>query len=113
MLRPVVFLCLLATAAAAQQIAPGKPAKIWNLTSSVVIELRLAPAGGPFGRNLTLDDDDREIGLDERLTLRDQKPGVYDARIALKDGRTCAATGLKIEPGAIVSLEDKDLDCAK
>ena len=116
MLRPVVVLCLLATTAAAQQqAAPGKPAKIWNLTSSVVVELRLAPVGGQnFGRNLTLDDDDREIGLDERLALRDQAPGAYDARIVLKDGRRCAAAGLKIEPGAIVSIEEKDLrDCAK
>jgi hypothetical protein len=110
----VVLLSLFATAAYAQD-APPKPPKIWNLTASVVVDLRLAPAGGAaFGRNLALDDDDHDIGLDERLKLRDQAPGLYDARIVLKDGRTCKAKGLKIEPGAIVSLEEKDLrDCAK
>ena len=107
---------LLATAVLLAASATGfaqtavKPAKIWNLTSSAIVDLRLAPGGtDKFGRNLTLDDKDKAIDADERLALRDVKPGVYDARVKLKIGRACVVSGLKIEPGAIASIEEKDL----
>ena len=92
----------------------AKPPKIWNLTSSAIVDLRLAPAGtDKFGRNLTLDDKDQAIDADERLTLRDVNPGVYDARVKLKNGRACLVAALKIEYGAIASIEEKDLSaCA-
>jgi len=90
--------------------ADVKPMKIWNLTASTIVDLRLAPSGSnKFGRNLTLDDKDKEIEIDERLTLRNIDPGLYDAQIKLKNGRKCALAGLKLDVGAIVSIEEKDL----
>ena len=92
----------------------AKPTKIWNLTASAIVDLRLAPGGtDKFGRNLALDDKDKAIDADERLTLHDVKAGVYDARVKLKNGRACVVSGLRIEPGAIASIEEKDLSaCA-
>ena len=90
--------------------ADVKPMKIWNLTASTIVDLRLAPSGSnKFGRNLTLDDKDKEIDVDERLTLRNVDPGLYDARVKLKNGRKCTLAGLKLEVGSIVSIEEKDL----
>lgn len=89
---------------------PPKPIKIWNLTASTITDFRLAPAGSPkFGRNLALDDKDKEIDVDERLTLRDIAPGTYDARLQLRNGRECRVVGLRLEAGEIASVEEKDL----
>jgi hypothetical protein len=92
-----------------------KPIRIWNLTASIVTDFRLAKAGAKeFGPNLTLQDEDRTIEVDERLKLPDLAPGLYDARLTLKDGRTCRLDALKIDAGAIVSIEEKDLTaCAR
>lgn len=88
----------------------ASPMKIWNLTSSAILDFRLAPTGSnKFGRNLALDDKDKEIDIDERLTLHDINSGVYDARIQLKGGRKCTVLDLKLETGTIASIEEKDL----
>ena len=95
--------------------ASAKPIRIWNLTASIITDFRLAKAGGKdFGPNLTLEDSDKTIEVDERLKLPKLEPGVYDARLILKDGRTCQLKTLAIEAGAIVSLDEKELrDCAR
>ena len=92
-----------------------KPIRIWNLTASTVTDFRLAQAGSPqFGPNLTLEDPDQTIDPDERLKLPNLAPGTYDAKVTLKDGRTCHLAALKIDAGAIVRIDEKDLrDCAK
>jgi hypothetical protein len=102
-----------ATGAAAES-AP-KPIRIWNLTAGVITDFRLARAGGKdFGPNLTLEDHDKTIEVDERLKLPKLEPGVYDAKLTLKDGRTCQLEALRIEASAIVSIDEKDLrNCAK
>jgi hypothetical protein len=102
-------------ASASAETAPDKPIRIWNLTASVVTDLRLAPAGGKaFGGNLVLEDADKSIDVDERLKLPKLAPGVYEGKISLKDGRKCRLGALKIDAGAIVSIEEKDLrDCSK
>lgn len=110
-------LAALSSASAAQsdpKFEP-KPIRIWNLTASVVTDFRLAQAGSPqFGPNLTLEDPDQTIDPDERLKLPNLAPGTYDARVTLKDGRTCGIAALKIDAGAIVRIDEKDLrDCAK
>ncbi|MBB4198393.1 hypothetical protein CCR94_22435 [Rhodoblastus sphagnicola] len=111
----VGFGALCGASGASAETASGKPIRIWNLTASVVTDFRLAKAGGKdFGRNLTLEDDDKTIEVDERLKLPKLEPGVYDARLTLKDGRSCRLEALKIDAGAIVGIEEKDLrDCAK
>ncbi len=95
--------------------AAEKPTRFWNLTSSTVNELRLAPAGTQeFGENQCLNDKDKEVDHDERLKLTGVATGVYDARIGFPDGRVCTAKNLSIEAGQIFSVEDKDLvDCSK
>lgn len=92
-----------------------KPIRIWNLTASAITDFRLAKAGtNDFGPNLTLEDHDKTIEVDERLKLPKLEPGVYDAKLSLKDGRTCQLKTLTIEASAIVSIDEKDLrDCAK
>jgi hypothetical protein len=92
-----------------------KPIRIWNLTASTITDFRLAKTGGKdFGPNLTLEDHDKTIEVDERLKLPKLEPGVYDARLSLKDGRTCQLKTLSIEASAVVSIDEKDLrDCAK
>jgi len=92
-----------------------KPIRIWNLTASTVTDFRLAkPGAADFGPNLTLEDDDKSIQVDERLKLPKLEPGVYDAKLSLKDGRTCRLDALNIAAGAVVSIEEKDLrGCAK
>jgi hypothetical protein len=87
-----------------------KPMKVWNLTAATIVDFRLAPSGAStFGANLTLDDKDKTIDIDERLTLRDIAPGVYDARITFRNGRACRVNGLKLAAGEITSVEEKDL----
>jgi hypothetical protein len=88
-----------------------KPMKVWNLTASAIVDFRLAPGGSSkFGRNLALDDKDKAIDIDERLTLQDIAPGLYDARIKFRSGRACRVAGLKLEAGAIASIEEKQLE---
>jgi len=93
----------------------AKPIRIWNLTARTITDFRLAKAGAKdFGPNLTLEDADKTIEVDERLKLPRLKPGVYDAKLTLKDGRSCKLETLNIEASAIVSIEEKILrDCAK
>lgn len=93
----------------------AKPIRIWNLTASTITDFRLAKAGTKdFGPNLTLEDQDKTIEVDERLKLPKLQPGVYDATLTLKDGRTCRLSALNIEASAIVSIDEKDLRaCAK
>lgn len=95
---------------AAADDAP-KPIKVWNLTASAIVDFRLAPGGSSkYGRNFALDDKDKAIDVDERLTLRDVAPGTYDARVKLRNGRGCRVTGLKLEAGEITSIEEKQLE---
>lgn len=99
-----------AACCAGPNAAAPKPMKIWNLTAATIVDFRLAPSGASsFGRNLTLDDKDKTIDVDERLTLRDIAPGVYDARVTFRNGRACRVAGLKLAAGEIASIEEKDL----
>jgi hypothetical protein len=95
--------------------AAEKPALFWNLLSSTVMTLQLAPAGGAvYGANQTVNDPDGDVEFDERLKLPGIEAGAYDVKVTLKDGRTCFAKGVKIVPGKVFSLDDKSVvDCAK
>jgi len=110
-IRPLViamaFLGFCASAAAGVE---QKPMKVWNLTAATIVDFRLAPSGTmKFGHNLVLDDKDKEISIDERLTLRDVAPGVYDAHVKFNNGRRCTVVGIKLDAGTIASIEEKDL----
>ena len=109
----------LATVATLIAVIPAcgaeKPTRFWNLASSTVTDLRLAPAGADkFGENLCLAAKDKEVEHDERLAIPGLASGQYDAKIGYEDGRLCAVKNLVIEAGQVFSVEDKDLvDCVK
>jgi hypothetical protein len=90
--------------------AAAKDTRFWNLTSSTVKSLELAPAGtSAFGPNQTTNDPDGAVDHDERLKVAGVKTGAYDARLKLADGRACMAKGVQIEVGKVFSIEEKDL----
>jgi hypothetical protein len=90
--------------------AAAKDTRFWNLTSSTVQSLELAPAGASaFGPNQTTNDPDGAVDHDERLKVTGIKTGAYDARLKLADGRVCMAKGVQIEAGKVFAIEDKEL----
>jgi hypothetical protein len=95
---------------ACMAFADDKPMRIWNLTAATIVDLKLAPSGATtFGRNLAKDDKDGEIDADERLTLNDIPPGIYDVKVRLKAGRTCDVLKLELKQARIASIEEKNL----
>jgi hypothetical protein len=95
--------------------AAAKDTRFWNLTSSTVKSLELAPAGtSTFGPNQCANDPDGEVDHDERVKVTGVATGAYDARLKLADGRVCMAEGVRIEAGKPFTIEDKDLvGCAR
>ena len=90
--------------------AMAKDTRFWNLTSSTVKSLELAPAGASaFGPNQTANDPDGAVDHDERLKVTGAKTGAYDARLKLADGRLCVAKGVQIEAGKVFTIEEKEL----
>jgi hypothetical protein len=95
--------------------AAAKDTRFWNLTSSTVQSLELAPAGtSAFGPNQCANDPDGAVDHDERVKVTGVRTGAYDARLTLADGRACMAKAVRIEMGKPFSIEDKDLvGCAR
>jgi hypothetical protein len=92
------------------QPAMAKDTRFWNLTSSTVKSLELAPAGtSAFGPNQCANDPDGAVDHDERVKVTGVATGAYDARLKLADGRVCMAKAVRIETGKPFSIEDKDL----
>ena len=92
------------------QPAMAKDTRFWNLTSSTVKSLELAPAGSSaFGPNQCANDPDGAVDHDERVKVTGVATGAYDARLKLADGRVCMAKAVRIETGKPFSIEDKDL----
>ncbi len=90
--------------------AAAKDTRFWNLTSSTVKSLELAPTGtSAFGPNQCANDPDGEVDHDERVKVTGVAPGTYDARLKLADGRLCTAKGVQIEAGKVFAVEEKDL----
>jgi hypothetical protein len=90
--------------------AMAKDTRFWNLTSSTVRSLELAPAGtSAFGPNQTPNDPDGAVDHDERLKITGVATGAYDARLKLADGRQCTVKGLRIETGKVFAIEEKEL----
>jgi hypothetical protein len=90
--------------------AAERPTRFWNLTLRTISEFYLAPAGTTnWGGNQCKNDRDGTVDSDERLRITDTPPGVYDARLKDVTGRVCMVRDIKIEAGAIFSIEEKDL----
>ncbi len=90
--------------------ATAKDTRFWNLTSSTVKSLELAPAGtSAFGPNQCANDPDGAVDHDERVKVTGVTTGSYDARVTLANGRVCMAKSVRVETGKPFSIEDKDL----
>jgi hypothetical protein len=107
-MKRTILLSALAILLPAPAIA--KDTQFWNLTSSTVKSLELAPAGAStFGPNQTTNDPDGAVDHDERLKIKGVATGAYDARLKLADGRQCTVKGVRIETGKVFAIEEKDL----
>jgi hypothetical protein len=50
----------------------------------------------------------------ERLAIGNPAPGLFDALIGFKSGRSCVVKGIKIEASSVFSIEENDLvSCTK
>jgi hypothetical protein len=110
MRQPIASLfCLLAlcvTATGAERL------RFWNLTSSTIKELHLAPAGtANWGPDQCKNDPDGAVDADERLTLKDVVPGRYDIQLVDKKGRICVVHNVDVVAGQpyAFSIADQDL----
>jgi hypothetical protein len=86
--------------------------RFWNLTSSTIQEMRLAPAGtANWGPDQCKNDPDGAVDSDERLTLKDVVPGRYDVQLVDKKGRICTVHNVDVVAGKpyAFSIADKDL----
>ena len=91
--------------------------RFWNLTSSTIKELHLAPAGtANWGPDQCKNDPDGAVDTDERLILKDVIPGRYDVKVTDKKGRTCLVCNVEVVAGKpyAFSISEKDLtDCSE
>jgi hypothetical protein len=107
-MKSAIPLCFAAVVLAGP--AAAKDTRFWNLTSSTVKSLELAPAGtSAFGPNQCANDPDGAVDHDERVKVTGVTTGAYDARLTLTDGRVCMAKAVRIEAGKPFAIEDKDL----
>lgn len=106
----VLMICLLASAAAAQD---KKPIRFWNLTLYTVTHLQLsAPGQDAWGPDQCANDRDGTVDHDERLRITGIEPGRFDVKLADKIGRTCIVRNIDIAAGAVFTIEEKQLtDC--
>ena len=114
MLRTIAAVLTLASLAPHPSAAAGRM-EFWNLTSSTITRLALAPAGSTaFGPNQCANDKDGSVDHDERLRLTGIAPGRYDVQTTDQKGRSCLARDVTVSGNKRVafSLSDKDLkDC--
>ena len=108
LLRTIVIIAL--TVMATVAVAENRPTRFWNLTRNTIAEFRLAPAGtSDWGPNQCKNDKDGTVESDERLRITDVRSGSYDVKLTDVSGRRCIVRSIRIEAGAIFSIEEKDL----
>jgi len=106
----VLALAAIAPVIAGDAAAQGRPTRFWNLTRNTISEFYLAQAGSSnWGPNQCKNDKDGVVDPDERLRITDVPSGTYDAKLADVSGRVCIVRNIKVETGAIFSIEEKDL----
>src|SRR5579871_3497768 len=88
-----------------------RPIRFWNLTGETISEFYLAPAGTTnWSANQCKNDKDGTVDPDERLRITGIKPGTFDAKFKDVKGRSCLVHNVKIEAGAIFSIEGEGSD---
>jgi len=99
---------LLLTLSAAQA-AERRGMRFWNLTLYTLTSLRFsAPGQNAWGKNQCENDDDKTVDHNERLRITGLTPGLYDAKLTDKLGRTCVVKGVEVKDG-IFTIEEKQL----
>jgi hypothetical protein len=105
-----IVIVTLALATATKAVAQQHPTRFWNLTKNTISEFYLAPTGtSSWGANQCKNDKDGRVDFDERLRINDLPAGIYDAKFTDTTGRTCTVEKIKIEPGTVFSIAEKDL----
>jgi len=90
--------------------AQTAPPRFWNLTKHTVKEFYLSkPGANQWGANQCKNDKDGTVDVNERLRITNMPAGEYDAKLVDVSGRTCLAKGVRVGPGEIFALEEKDL----
>jgi hypothetical protein len=90
--------------------------RFWNLTKVTIAELYLAPVGtAEWGPNQCLNDPDKSVDSDERLTITGVEAGRYDAKLVDKKGRACIVPNVEVKSGRpyAFSISDSDLTNCK
>lgn len=106
----ILVLTVVVAAGFREGAAQQRPTRFWNLTKNTISQFYLAPAGtSDWGPNQCQNDKDGRVDFDERLVIRDVPAGVYDAKFTDTAGRTCTVQNIGVEPGAIFSIQEKDL----
>ena len=89
----------------------------WNTTTVTITKFQFAAPGTTnWGFNQCENDSDKSVSADERLRLKDVKPGRYDVRLADSTGRICMVHNVEVKAGGKYALEigNDDLkDCTK
>lgn len=105
-----LLLALILSVTVSAGLAQDRPMRFWNLTRHTIAEFSLAPPGSMnWGPNQCKNDKDGTVDPDERLRITGVQPGTYDARLKDVSGRVCIVRGIKVEAGAIFSIEEKEL----
>ncbi|HKS64273.1 MAG TPA: hypothetical protein VJT13_21395 [Xanthobacteraceae bacterium] len=99
---------LLLTLSAAEA-AERRGMRVWNLTLYTLTSLQFsAPGQNAWGKNQCENDDDKTVDHNERLRITGLTPGLYDAKLTDKIGRTCVVKGVEVKDG-IFTIEEKQL----
>lgn len=89
----------------------------WNLTTSIVTNLQMAPAGTEaWSANQCTNDPDGVVDSDERLKITGIEPGRYDVKLTEKSGRTCIVRNVDVKSGGryAFAISEQDLkDCGR
>ena len=93
----------------ATQAAERRGMRFWNLTLYTLTSLQFsAPGQNAWGKNQCENDDDKTVDHNERLRITGLAPGLYDAKLTDKLGRTCVVKGVEVKDG-IFTIEEKQL----
>jgi hypothetical protein len=93
----------------APHAAERRGMRFWNLTLYTLTSLQFsAPGQNAWGKNQCENDDDKTVDHNERLRITGLTPGLYDAKLTDKLGRTCVAKGVEVKDG-IFTIEEKQL----
>lgn len=94
--------------------AAGKGTQFWNLTGNTIDTFKMSPAGkNSFGANQCANDKDGTVDPDERLRITGVATGLYDVKLTDTRHRSCEARNVSVKEGAVFSLSEKDITCAK